>query len=189
MSDPYLGEIRLVGFNFAPRGWAMCNGQLLAISQYAALFSILGVTYGGNGTSTFGLPDLRGRVPLHWGNGTAGNYVIGENGGTEEVPLLLNQIPVHAHGLTGVNASQLANTQLGSTNTPAVGNVSAQSVDSTHQPVKMYGAAAGASTTLAPIQPTGTTQLTGGSIPHENLQPLVAVTYVIALVGIFPSRN
>lgn len=190
MSEPYLGEIRMVGFNFAPYGWAMCNGQLLAIDQYSALYAVIGTTYGGNGTTNFALPDLQGRVPLHWGTNSEGDdYVIGENAGTESVNLLLNQIPAHVHGLTNVSASQPANTNVGTTNIPAVGNVSAQAVDLTHQPVKMYGTAADATTTLAPIQPTGTTQLVGGGQPHENRQPSLVVTYVIALFGIFPSRN
>ena len=101
--DPFLGEIRMTGFNFAPVGWALCNGQTLAISQYSALFALLGTTYGGDGTSTFNLPNLQGRVPIHWDNGVGVSpYVMGESGGAENVTLLSNQMPIHNH-LVNVN--------------------------------------------------------------------------------------
>src|SRR6476659_7582144 len=101
MSEPFLGEIRMVGFNFAPQGWALCNGQILSIAQNTALFSLLGTTYGGNGTQTFGLPNLQSRVPMHWGQGPGlSNYVIGEQTGTENVTILTSNLPPHTHTAT-----------------------------------------------------------------------------------------
>jgi microcystin-dependent protein len=176
MSEPYLGEIRMFAGNFAPTGWALCNGQLLPIAQNQALFSLLGTTYGGNGQTTFALPDLRGRVPMHWGAGPGLTpRTIGEVGGTESVTLLSNQMPVHTHAAA-------ASTQAGNSIEPN-GTVWAAVVDANSQPVSAYGTVP--NTTLSP-QAIG---LAGGSQPHENLQPYECVTFIIALQGVYPSRS
>jgi len=168
MSEPFLGEIRIFGFGFAPRGWALCAGQLMPISQNAALFSILGTTYGGNGTTNFALPDLRSRVPLHFGNG----FVEGEIGGEEGHTLVSNEIPSHSHF---VNASRVT----GNSNVPT-GNFLAQS-----SRFALYSATLSTQTALNPaaVAPNS------GNQPHLNLQPYLVLNFCIALVGIFPTRN
>lgn len=163
MGSPYIGEVRMVSFNFAPKGWALCNGQLLAIAQNQALFAILGTTYGGDGQRTFGLPNLQGRVPLHMGNG----YTEGQIGGSANVTLTINQIG-HTHPVKA--------TATGTVNT-AAGNFPATAAN------PLYGS--GTDTTMNPA----IVSQTGGSQPHNNLQPYLVVNFVIALVGIFPSRN
>ncbi len=176
MSDPFIGEIRMFAGNFAPRGWALCNGQLLPIAQNTALFSILGTTYGGNGQTTFALPDLRGRVPLSSGQGPGlSPYTLGEMAGSESVTLLTTQMPTHTHTLN-------ASTQPGSATSPA-GGVCASGVDS--QGGNVNGYVASPNTTMAP-QAIGAA---GGNQPHENRQPYLCVNFIIALQGIFPSRN
>jgi microcystin-dependent protein len=175
MQDPFLGEIALVAFNFAPSGWAFCNGQILPIAQNTALFSLLGTMYGGNGTTTFALPDLRSRVPLHSGQGTGlSPYTQGETGGVESVTLQSTQMPAHTHSYT-----PQATTAGGSAASPA-GALWAQS--GTGDTIYQKGSS---NTAMAP-QTLGNT---GGSQPHENRQPYLALNYVIALQGIFPSRN
>ena len=171
MSDPYLGEIRLLSFNFPPKGWAQCNGQLLAINQYQALFSLLGTQFGGNGVQNFALPDMRSRVPVHM----SGTYPIGGTGGVETVSLNSNQIPSHIHMVQAVNTK-------GGAVLP-VGHLLSQS-EGTGQLQPGYVAPAN-TTTLNPasIQPAGNGQ------PHNNLQPYLAMNYCIALQGIFPSRS
>jgi len=179
MSDPFLGEIRMTGFNFAPVGWALCNGQTLSISQYSALFALLGTTYGGNGTTTFNLPDLQGRVPIHWGTGAGlSTYVIGENGGTENVTLLYNQMPLHNHLVNVNNAA-------GNSADPT-GKFLAETSNGAKPPVltQTYTNAA----TNGTMAPTAISTA-GGSVPHPNLQPFLTVNFIIALVGIFPSRS
>lgn len=173
MSEPFIGEIRMVGFNFAPTGWALCNGQLMSIAQNQALFALLGTTYGGDGVQTFGLPDLRGRAPLHFGQGPGLTpRTQGEKSGSEVVTLLQNQMPAHNHLL---NAAGTA------------GNVSS--------PQNALPAASDdGSTPYSTANPTITmnplaTGITGGSQPHENMPPYLVVNFVIALNGIFPSRN
>jgi microcystin-dependent protein len=168
MSEPFIGEIQIFAFNFAPRGWAMCNGQILPIAQNQALFSLLGTTYGGNGQTTFALPDLRGRVPLHTGNSS---YQLGERAGTEAETLTTQALPPHSHS---VNAAARAGTA-----TAAVGNFPAQlpagrTIFSNSGPSQMNPAAVGPA---------------GGSQPHSNIQPYSVLNFCIALVGIFPSRN
>lgn len=177
--EPYLGEIKMFGGNFAPSGWALCNGQLLPISQYAALFSILGTTYGGNGTSNFALPNYQGRVPMHWGTGPGlTTRIIGETAGTENVTLIQNQMPIHNHL---VNASTTIADQL----SPAA-NILGESADSGlgTNPTNFI-APSNANTTMAPT----TIANAGGSLPHNNMQPYLVVTFIIALQGVFPSRN
>jgi microcystin-dependent protein len=180
MSQPYLGEIRMFGFNFAPRGWMLCNGQTLAISQYAALFSLLGTTYGGNGTSTFQLPNLQSRVPVHQGTGAGlSPYVMGEATGTENVTLLTANMPMHSHVVNAVTGSAGASdpkAALPGADT-IVGKTGAISQTS-------YSAAAANATMNQTM-----IGMAGGNIPHTNLQPLLVVNFCIAINGIFPSRN
>jgi len=180
MAEAYLGEIRMFGFNFAPTGWMLCNGQTLAISQYAALFSLIGTSYGGNGTSTFQLPNLQSRVPVHQGTGAGlSTYVIGETTGTENVTLLYNNMPLHNHIVNAVTGSAGAsdphNALLGANAPIAKGGAITQNSYST----------ATANTTMN----TTMLQTAGGNVPHNNLQPLLVVSFCIAYVGIFPSRN
>lgn len=180
MSEPFLGEIRMFGGNFAPRGWALCNGQLLSIAQNTALFSILGTTYGGNGQTTFALPNLQGRVPMHWGAGPGLTpRTLGETGGTENVTLLLTQIPQHNHP---VNAAATATSA-----SPA------GAVPATVAPPRGSGGAAQNAYAAAPdgatVMNNGMVGQAGGSQPHANIQPFQCVTFIIALEGIFPSRN
>lgn len=170
MAEAFLGEIRPVGFLFAPKGWAFCSGQILPISQNTALFSLLGTTYGGNGTTNFGLPDLRGRAPIHFGQGPGlSNYVEGEMFGEEAVVLTVATMPAHNHVVH-------TNSTRGKDHT-MVGDLPAKGPQNTYGP------------------PTGEqfagdiVQLAGGSQPHSNIQPSTGINYIIALQGIFPSRN
>lgn len=168
MSSPFIGQIMMVGFNFAPRGWAFCDGQLLPIAQNQALFALLGTTYGGNGTTTFALPDLRGRVPIHKDQGPGlSNYSLGQMGGAERVTLTTNEMPTHSHS---INAS---------TN---------EATDT--QPTGKYLATGNAYTNTAnTTMNSNAAALTGGNQSHENRQPFLVINFVIALQGIFPSRN
>lgn len=173
MASNYIGQVLLVGFNYAPRGYALCNGAILPISQNAALFSLLGTTFGGNGTSTFGLPDLRGRVPIHQGQGPGlTNYVMGEMSGTENVTLVANQIPAHTHALNVSNAAAT----LGAPN----GNF----IAAKNRADPGFAAASDGSTLSS-----GSVAANAGGQPHSNLQPLLVMNYVIAITGVFPSRN
>jgi microcystin-dependent protein len=165
MAIPYVGEIRMFGGNFAPNGWALCDGQLLPISENETLFQLIGTTYGGDGQSTFGLPDLRGRVPVHQGGG----LVMGQLGGTETVTLTATQAPAHTHSL---NAS-------GTAATPAAGPTGVLGASAT---TSFYGA--GPATTPMAASALAST---GGTQPHENMAPFQAVTFIISLFGIFPS--
>lgn len=179
MSEPFIGEIIMFGGNFAPRGWALCDGQLLSIAQNTALFSILGTTYGGDGRVTFALPDLRGRVPVHAGQGPGlSDYNLGQVGGTENVTLLTSEIPAHAHGfaLNGNSAN-------GSLTSP-INNFPATVIDTNGN-----ASIQGYSNTSDGVMAGGTSSLTGGNQPHNNLQPYLCVNFIIALEGIFPSRG
>lgn len=179
MSDPFLGEIRIVGFNFAPVGWALCNGQTMPITQNTALFSLLGTTYGGNGTTTFSLPNLQSRVPIHQGTGAGlSTYVIGQTGGTENVTLLTTQIPAHNHTV-GVN-NQNGNQSNPTNALLAVGNSGGR-----EPVVSLDYTTAAATGTLAATAVSSA----GGSQPHPNIQPYLTVNFIIALQGIFPSRS
>jgi microcystin-dependent protein len=169
MAQPYVGEIRMFAGNFAPAGWMFCEGQLLPISENETLFQLIGTTYGGDGESTFALPDLRGRIPIHQGNG----FILAETGGAEEVTLTVNQIPSHNHALLATG-----NTATGSA--PA-GQVAAASTGATISP---YGTDA-PKTTLSPQMLTPV----GGSQPHNNFQPYLCVDFIISLFGIFPSQT
>jgi microcystin-dependent protein len=188
MSEPFVGQIQPFGFNFAPRGWAMCDGQLLPISSNSALFSLLGTTYGGDGRTTFALPDLRGRVPMHMGNGPGlSTRKIGEKSGAENVTLTTMQMPAHDHSGSGnVTGTVQANSGAGDTDNPA-GNTLA-TLSRTNQ----YSTA-GPNAAMHSDTVTGTGNFTtttaGGSQSHNNMQPYLVINYCIALVGLFPSRD
>jgi microcystin-dependent protein len=169
MAEPFLGQIMLVPYNFAPRGWAFCAGQILPISQNSALFSLLGTSYGGNGTTTFALPDLRGRVAVGVGQGPGlSPYNLGQQAGAENVTLLQQQMPIHNHVASANNGSATATRPAGTV--PAGGG--------------SYAAASDGTT----MNPTFI-QNAGGSQPHNNIQPFLGLNYIIALTGVFPSRN
>ena len=174
MGTPFLAEIKVISFNFAPKGWAFCNGQLLPINQNQALFSILGTTYGGDGRVNFALPDLRGRMPMHVGGG----HTLGERGGEEFHTLINSEMPAHNHFLQGTLAPANPPPAGTVTHIPA-GNMLALST------TDVYTNVASNLTTLAPDTITNL----GGSQPHENRQPFLALGFIIALQGIFPSQN
>jgi microcystin-dependent protein len=183
MPDVYLGTILMVGFNFAPQGWALCNGQLLSIAQNTALFSLLGTTYGGNGTTNFALPDLQGRVPIHMGNGAGlSPYVIGQNGGVEGVTLLASQMPQHLHTVATPCSTANATATSPASAYPAVTVVDAGRGVA---PTPSYASAPTAGQAMAPVN----TSLVGGNLPHPNIQPYLTVNFIIALQGIFPTRS
>jgi microcystin-dependent protein len=166
VADPFLGEVKIFGFPFAPKGWALCNGQFLPINQNQALFSLLGTTYGGNGQTTFALPNLQGRTPMHFG----GSHIQGEAGGAEAVTLTMSEMPAHIH-LVNASSSPGDDPNPGSHVLASPLNLSYRAPDS--------------STALA----AGTIGNVGGSQPHPNMQPFLTLSFCIALVGIFPSRN
>lgn len=173
MSEPFVGEIRMFAGNFAPRGWAFCDGQLLAVSQNDALFSLLGTIYGGDGRTTFGLPDLRGRVPIHAGTGPGlTNRRLGAKGGQEHVTLTASQMPSHSHAVRGTN-----NTGESST---AINNVPAQSTT-----IELYAPATAPDINMA----AQAVPNVGGSQSHNNLMPTICINFIIALFGIYPSRQ
>ncbi len=168
MAQPYVGEIRLFAGNFAPSGWLFCEGQLLSIAENETLFQLIGTTYGGDGQSTFALPDFRGRVPIHMGAG----HILGNSGGVESVTLTVQQMPAHTHA--GIASSAPGNTQ-----SPSGALLAAPA---SSQP----GVAAFGSGPLVPMR-AGSIQPVGGSQPHDNMQPYLVLNYIISLFGIFPS--
>lgn len=168
MSEPFLSEIKIVSFNFPPKGWALCNGQLLPINQNQALFSLLGTTYGGNGQTNFALPNLRGQVPIHMGAG----HTLGEVAGSTSVTLNIQTLPQHVHALQ-------ASTAGASTDTPGNTTLFGGSA-----PNDLYTGFGSAVSTI----PSGVTNV-GGSQPHNNMMPYLVLNFIIALQGIFPSRN
>jgi microcystin-dependent protein len=190
-SNPYLGEIVLFSFNFAPRGWVQCNGQLLPINQNQALFALLGTTYGGNGQTTFALPDMRGRAALGFDQGTAGpglsNYPLGQSSGTESITLGQAQMPLHSHALTPSAVTPTARCRSGGGNqqTP-VGNVPAADASGTVATYSNAAPDASMSTASVAVAGTMTAALTGSSQPHDNRQPYLAMTFCIATQGVFP---
>lgn len=165
MAQPYVGEIRMFAGNFAPAGWMFCEGQLLPISENETLFQLIGTTYGGDGESWFALPDLRGRLPIHQGNG----FILAETGGAEEITLTVNQIPAHSHPLLGSTGN---GSQAGPSNALLAGST----VMTPYAP----------ETPLAQMAPTSISAV-GGSQPHTNFQPYLCVDFIISLFGIFPS--
>lgn len=169
MAQPYVGEIRMFAGNFAPAGWMFCEGQLLPISEYETLFNLIGTTYGGDGQSTFALPDLRGRVPTHFGNG----FTLAETGGVETVTLTVSQIPAHSHPFLASNNT--------ATGTAPQGNALSAAPDVNTTP---YGTDA----PTTPLNPSSVSS-TGGSQPHDNFQPYLCVDFIISLFGIFPSQT
>ncbi|MDQ4098120.1 MAG: tail fiber protein [Actinomycetota bacterium] len=170
MSTPYIGEIRMFGGNFAPLGWAFCNGQSLSISENEALFTLIGTTYGGDGQSTFNLPNLQGRLPLHQGAG----YQLGQSGGVPSVTLTVDQTPSHGHPLRGSVATAAG--------TNPQGTVFA------HLPDAGVQTAYGSTAPFGAIDPSSVAPA-GGSQPHSNMQPCLAVNFIIALEGVFPTQN
>jgi microcystin-dependent protein len=172
MADPFVAEIRIFPFNFAPKGWAFCDGQLLPLSQNTALFSLLGTTYGGDGKSTFALPNLRGSAPMHPGQGPGlSQRFLGESGGSENVTLLESEMPAHNHSLRADTVD------LADTNTPGPGTVFGQSAGGT-----LYQSSQ--NTQLGPTA----LSVAGGSQPHTNMQPYLTLSFNIALQGVFPPR-
>jgi microcystin-dependent protein len=175
MADPFVAEIRIFPFNFAPNGWAWCDGQLLPLSQNTALFSLLGTTYGGNGKSNFALPDLQGNAPMFWGQGPGLSlYDLGQTGGSQTVTLLESEIPSHSHGLMA--AAQIATSGVPS---PSVGlgrsrGMNLYQSNTTQNVVQMSPSALGPA---------------GGSLPHNNMMPYLTIYFCIALQGVFPPRG
>lgn len=167
MSDPYIGEIRMFAGNFAPAGWMFCEGQLLPISENEALFNLIGTTYGGDGQSTFALPDLRGRIPIHNGNG----FILAETGGVETITLTTQQIPAHSHTPIGTSTQGDQASAAGG----VLGSVSG---------VVAYSS----STPTVALSPSVVTAI-GGSQPHDNMMPYLCVSFIISLFGIFPSQT
>ena len=211
MGDQYLGEIRMVGFSYAPQGWALCNGQTLSISTNNALFALLGTTYGGNGTTTFNLPDLQGRLPLHAGNGAGlPVYTLGQMAGTPSVTLTQQQMPQHTHvatftpsgggGTPAVNVTVNGSSATGTTSSPT-GNYLAGAASVPGHTPSLYvpgspapaglGPIAGVSATISGVSGGGgtvTNALAGGNLPVAIEPPYLAVYFIIALTGIFPPR-
>ncbi len=182
MSNPYLSMIEAFAFNFAPRGWALCAGQTMSIAQNTALFSLLGTTYGGNGQTTFNLPDLRGRLALSFGQGPGlSSYSLGAAGGQESHQLLTSEVPTHSHTLNATN-----NGQANGTNVPS-GSVlmgSGYGMEANNPVENVYSTAA---PTVA--MAAGAVSAVGNNLPHENRMPFLTINYCIALQGVFPSRN
>jgi microcystin-dependent protein len=172
MSDPFIGECRLVAFNFPPNGWLMCAGQTLSISDNSALFQLIGTTYGGDGQQTFQMPDLQGRVPLHQGSFQGTPFTIGQRGGVETVTLTSQQMPIHNHPLNASNVGGNSNFPQNNTLAPAATQVYVTGPS----PIRAMNQSAA-------ITPSG------GSQPHDNLQPYLTMTWVISLYGVFPSQN
>jgi microcystin-dependent protein len=185
--DPFLGEIRMVGFNFAPVGWMLCQGQTLPISQYQALFSLLGTTYGGNGTTTFQLPDLQGRVPINAGNGVGlPVYVQGEKAGTATVTLLASNLPAHSHTITPPvsNVKATSSSPVATFPAPGAATVTGGGRDEVVTPLG-YAASAVSGQNGGAYQ----TSLVGGGVPVSIQPPYLVMNFIIAIAGIFPSRS
>ena len=178
MTQPFLAQIQPLSFNFAPRNWAQCNGQVLSIAQNSALFALIGTYYGGNGTSTFALPNMQSRVGVHQGTSSTGEaFVMGEQAGQETVTLNISELPIHSHSFMGSSANA------GAAN-PAAGSALAKAFAASGTPNNFYGPM----TSPQPLNPA-VIQSTGGNLPHNNLQPYLTINWCIALSGIFPSRG
>jgi microcystin-dependent protein len=175
MSDPFIGEIKMFGGNFPPNGWALCQGQLMPISENDTLFNLIGTTYGGDGQETFGLPDIQSRVAVHQGTGSGlSTYQMGEKGGVESVTLSTNQIPIHTHAAVTATTGQVS---------AAANNILADA-QTTQTGARIY------SNQASDVQMNANTiAITGGSQPHDNIQPTLAINFIISLFGIYPSQN
>ncbi|MEM6620717.1 MAG: tail fiber protein [Pseudomonadota bacterium] len=175
MSEPFLAEVRMVGFNFAPRGWAFCDGQILPINQNQSLYSLLGTTYGGDGRTSFALPDLRGRTPMHVGRASPSgtNHPQGQKEGTETHTLAINEMPAHGHGANGTSSAVSTNS--------VTGNMLGTNTGNPYAPL--------AAAPAAQSMNASTIGTVGGDQGHENMQPWLAVNFCIALRGLFPSRS
>jgi microcystin-dependent protein len=179
MTNPFLSEIRMMSFAFPPKGWALCNGQTLSIQQNAALFALIGTTYGGNGVTNFQLPNLQGNVPLGQGTSFRGNsYTLGVAAGEVQHTLAVGEMPQHTHLMAASATTGLANTAPGPTTYLAQG----QATDTNKSPVNIYS-------TAGPTGVSGAIASTGGNQPHPNQQPYEVISFCIALIGIFPSRS
>jgi microcystin-dependent protein len=198
MADPFIGQLMQVAFTFPPRFWADCNGQLLSISQNTALFALIGTTYGGNGQTTFALPDLRSRSAMHIGQGPGlSNVVLGEQGGVENVTLLTTQIPIHTHvaNFDGSTSTLQGTNVRATTQAPQAGSLLGRAFDNGVNgaaiPLIYAPAGSAATATLGGLNIAGTITVnpTGGSQPHTNRSPYLGIRHVIALSGIFPSRS
>lgn len=175
MSEPFLAEVRIVGFNFAPRGWAFCDGQILPINQNQSLYSLLGTTYGGDGRTTFALPDLRGRTPIHFGSSNGTTHTLGQKGGEETHTLSAAEMPQHRHPFEATNDAATSGVPGGNvlaTPSASIGLIYSEP-----------------SATLDAKLNTGAIPNTGGGQAHNNMQPTLVVSFCIALQGLFPSRN
>jgi microcystin-dependent protein len=178
MSQPYIGEIRIFAGNFPPAGWAFCDGQLMAISENETLFTLIGTTYGGDGQETFGIPDLRGRVPTHQGTSSGQTYIIGEMAGVETVTLSVTQIPIHTHALVSTATAA------------SVDKPSGQSIFADMGPsgVNLNAFVPYDGTNQVTMSPASVSPV-GGNQPHENMQPYLGLNFIISLFGIFPTQN
>lgn len=195
--SPFIGQLLTVGFGFAPRHYAIAAGQIMSIQQNSALFSLLGTAYGGNGQTTFGLPDLRGRVALGVGQGPGlSNYTLGEVGGTENTTLVSANLPAHVHGLAGITGSLSVATIRATDATPTAGAYLARATDTAPTPDSVPAIYVPAATgdpaskvPLAGVNIAGNTSIAGSSVPFSNMQPYLVLNQCIALQGVFPSRN
>jgi microcystin-dependent protein len=173
MSQPFAGEVRCFGFNFAPIDWALCDGSLISISENSTLFQLIGTIYGGDGVTTYALPNLQSRVPIHQGTNSSGTYVIGESGGTEQVTLLATEIPAHTHSILATTNTAVLKRPISGTSYAASSSGNA------------FYATPNATTAIAPA----TVETTGGNLPHSNIQPYLTLNWCISLYGIFPSQS
>lgn len=181
-TEPFIGEIKILGFNFPPRGYMLCAGQLISIAEYTALFSLIGTYYGGDGQTTFALPDLQGRVPIGQGQGPGlPNYVIGQKGGTTQTALTTNNLPAHVHPATGISVNMSVSNNDGDVADPSGAFLAKGSSD-------IYSSVA-TSNNYGPLTIAGQTGITGSNTPIDITNPYLAINYSIALEGIFPSRN
>ena len=183
MDQPLLGEITMFGGTFAPRGWAFCNGQLLAISQNDALYTLLGTTYGGDGVNTFGLPNLAGRVPIHAGTANTRTFVLGQSGGLEDVTLMTQQLPTHSHTITTNEISFKTRGDSSGNSASPDNNFIAQA------PLKKFFGRETTTDKMAALESTVTVGPAGSSLAHNNMQPYCAINFIIATEGVFPSSN
>ncbi|WP_130736563.1 phage tail protein [Flavobacterium sp. J27] len=182
-TEPFIGEIKIFGFNFAPKGYMLCAGQILSIAQYSALFSLIGTTYGGNGQTTFAIPDLQGRMPIGQGQGPGlPDYSMGEVGGRTTVTLTSANLPAHIHTLISAHVKIQASSNLGDEQSPNGNYPAVSNVDS-------YSSVASPNVFMGGTQITGSTDPTGSSIPFNSMNPYLTINYSMAIFGIFPSRN